>query len=64
MPNKPARSRRFEISVWNNSNGDLVRKTWDATEADLDEIEEFYLDEPFMVIVIDREWEAAGDDDD
>jgi len=62
MPNKPVRSRRFEISVWDNSNGNLVQKLWNTTGAYLDEIEEFYSDKPFIDVVIDRVWEEDGDD--
>lgn len=48
---------RYEISVWNIVEGDLVKKLWEATEAELAEIEERYRDEPFYEVVIDRDWE-------
>lgn len=53
---------RYEISVWNIVEGDVVRKLWDASEDDLEAIEEQYGDEPFYEVVIDREWEDATDE--
>lgn len=60
---KPKMEVRYEISVWNITNGDLVRKLWEATEADRGQIEEQYDDEPFYEIVIDREWEEESSND-
>lgn len=54
---KPKPVTRYEISVWNIVNGDHVKKLWEATEKELQEIEDWYGDEPFYQIVIDREWE-------
>jgi hypothetical protein len=54
---KPKTETRYEISVWNISEGDLIRKFWNATEDYLADIEEQYSDEPSYSIVIDREWE-------
>lgn len=56
------REPRYEISVWNIVEGDLVKKLWDATEAELTDIEDRYGDEPFYDIVIDREWDEESDD--
>jgi hypothetical protein len=52
---------RFEISVWNNVEGDVVKKLWDACQDDYDALLEQYEDEPFYEVVIDREWEADDD---
>lgn len=54
---KPKMVMHYEISVWNNVEGDLVKKVWDGTEEELREIEEYYEDEPFYQVIIDREWE-------
>ena len=54
---------RYEISVWNNTNGDHVRKLWEATEADYQALLEQYEDEPFFEVVIDRQWEVRADDE-
>lgn len=59
---KPKMVTHYEISVWNNVEGDLVKKLWDASQAELDELEEKYRDEPFYQIVIDREWEEEDDE--
>jgi hypothetical protein len=49
---------RFEISVWNNVEGDVIKKLWDASQDDYDALLEQYEDEPFYEVVIDREWEV------
>lgn len=58
---KPEMVTHYEISVWNNVEGDLVKKLWDASQAELDHLEEYYADEPFYQVVIDREWEEEDD---
>jgi hypothetical protein len=59
---KPKTETRYEISVWNIVEGDVVKKLWEATDAELADIKERYGDEPFYDIVIDREWEEVSDD--
>lgn len=59
---KPKTETRYEISVWNIVEGDVVKKLWEATEAELADIEEWYRDESFYQIVIDREWEETVDE--
>ena len=59
---KPKTEMRYEISVW-NFEGDVVKKLWDASEQELDEVREQYADEP-VDVVIDRDWEARVYDDD
>lgn len=55
---KPS-TRYYEVTVWNQTNGDVVRKVWQATESELDELRAWHADEPWLDIVIDREWEAT-----
>jgi hypothetical protein len=52
----------LEISVWNTFEGDVVRKLWDASWDDYDDLIEQYEDEPGYEVVIDREWEERADD--
>lgn len=53
---------RYEITVWDTRDGDIVKKCWSGTQRDLDRIDEQY-DEPWHDIVIDREWESDNDED-
>lgn len=52
---------RYEISVWNNITGDVVRKLWDADQNELDAICHQYDDEPGHEVVIDEEWEEIDE---
>lgn len=45
--------REFEITVWNYE-GDVVKKLWHATEADLDWIEQLYGDTPLFTIDVEE----------
>lgn len=54
---------RYEVTVWNTIEGDIVKKLWEATEDELGEIEDWYADEPFHEVVIDREWGVDDDED-
>lgn len=54
----PKTEMHYEVTVWNQTNGDIERKVWDATEEELEELREWYEDEPWLEIVIDREWEV------
>lgn len=56
-------SPRYEITVWNNATGDVVKYARGATEAELADIEEYYGDEPGHEVVIDNEWEEEDDED-
>lgn len=56
-------SIRYEVSVWNIVEGDHVKKLWEATEKELDDLREWYDDDPFYQVVVDREWEVEDDDD-
>lgn len=46
----------LEVSVWDNINGDVLKKLWEATPEEYDELCEQYRDEPGICVVIDREW--------
>ena len=50
--------RHYELSVWNNVTGDVVRKEWDADDDMYDMLCEEYADEPGHNVVIDNEWET------
>lgn len=54
---KPKTEVHFEVTVWNQTNGDIEDHIKDATEEELSELREWYEDEPWCVVVIDREWE-------
>ena len=57
---KPKTEWHYEVTVWNQTNGDVERKCWDITENELDELRDQYEDEPWLDVVIDREWEEAA----
>ena len=59
---KPKMVAHYEVTVWNQSNGDIMRYVSDATEAELDELRNYYDDEPWAAVVIDREWEEADEE--
>lgn len=63
MQNRRTKSR-FELSVWDNINGDVVKKLWDASEEEYDALVEQYEDEPGHEVVIDREWDADETEED
>lgn len=41
----------YEVTVWDLTNGDVVKKLWHASEAELQEVEEYYGNEPMYEIV-------------
>lgn len=41
---------RYCVTVWSVLDGDMVEKLWEASEAELDEIERRYEDDPFTEI--------------
>lgn len=51
----------YEVTVWNQSNGDIEKYLSDATEEEVNELRDFYEDEPWCEVVIDREWEEIDD---
>lgn len=54
MKDEPDPEPTFEVTVWNVTNGDIVKKAWEATSAELAEIEEQYGDEPFYEIQVEE----------
>jgi hypothetical protein len=46
--------RTFEVTVWDMTNGDIVKKRWDATSAEVAEIEEEFRDEPFREVKVEE----------
>ena len=51
----------LEISVWDIVNGDVVKKVWDGSWDDFDELCAAY-DDGIHEVVIDREWEETEDE--
>lgn len=60
---KPRTEWRYEVTVWNQTNGDVEKYERDCSEERLKEIQDWYEDEPWMDVVIDREWEETVDDE-
>lgn len=49
----------YEVTVW-GLEGEIVRKLWEATYEEAEEVREEYADDPFRTVVVDRrEWQAA-----
>jgi len=44
---------RYEVTVWNVVDGDILEVNYEASQRDLDEIEERYEDEPGIEIQIE-----------
>jgi len=53
----------YDVTVWNNMNGDVVLVRCDISDDELDELRSFYEDEPFCEVVIDAEREEHEDDE-
>ena len=49
----PKDIRKYEVTVWDMLDGDIIEKLWEATERDLRELEERYRDEPGVEIEIE-----------
>ena len=47
-------NRRFEVTVWNTIDGDIVKKYWEATLDEVDEIEESFRDDPFSMVQVEE----------
>lgn len=60
---KPRMETRYEVTVWNNTNGDIEKYIAEATEEQLQECRDWFADEPWLEVVIDREWEEDVTDD-
>ena len=45
---------RYEVTVWDIINGDIVKKLWNATAEEADEIRDQFEDEPFREVVVEE----------
>lgn len=43
---------RFEVTVWDHE-GDIIRKLWEATYEEAEEIREYYEDDPLKTVVVE-----------
>lgn len=59
---KPQMITHYEITVFNQLNGDIERYLRDATQEELDELIEWFAEEPWCEVVIDHQWEEPDDD--
>lgn len=57
---KPKTEWHFAVTVWNQTNGDIEEHRSDITEQELTDLREWYADEPWLAVVIDREWEEPA----
>jgi len=48
---------RYEVTVWNQSNGDIEKYISNATEEELEECRAYFEEEPWCEVVIDRAWQ-------
>jgi hypothetical protein len=53
---------RYEVSVWDNVNGDVVKYVRECDEDELSELEDWYNDDGIHQVVIDREWEEEDEE--
>lgn len=44
----------YEVTVWNDSNGDIVKKLWNATASEVEEVREQYEDEPYYSVQVEE----------
>jgi len=45
--------QRYEVTVWNVVDGDIVAKNWSATEEEVAEMETRYGDEPYFDVQVE-----------
>lgn len=51
---EPEDGPTYDVTVWNTMNGDIVKKLWSASQAELDELQEQFEDEPFCDVQIEE----------
>lgn len=51
---KPMADERYEVTVWDIREGDIVKKLWDASYEEAEEVREHYADEPFHEVQIEE----------
>ena len=44
---------RFDVTVWDHE-GNVVKKLWDATDDEAEEVREQYADEPLKTVVVEE----------
>lgn len=54
MTRRKSDPRTFQVTVWNTIDGDIVKKLWEASIDEVNEVEEQYSDEPFMMIQVEE----------
>lgn len=52
---KPTNDERYEVTVWDHE-GDIVKKLWDATHEEAEEVREQYEDDPFKTVVVEERY--------
>lgn len=50
---QPVDDERYEVTVWDHE-GDIVKKLWEATYEEAEEVREQYEDEPLLTVVVER----------
>jgi hypothetical protein len=51
---KVEKEKTFDVTVWNTLDGDIVKKLWSATSAEVAEIEEQFSDEPNCTVQVEE----------
>ena len=51
---------RFEITVWDIANGDIVEKLWEASKRESDEIEERYSEDEALEVQVEEKWNETA----
>jgi hypothetical protein len=59
---KPKMEWHYEVTVFNQSNGDIEKYISNATEEELQECRDYFSDEPWCEVVIDRSWEEEAEE--
>jgi hypothetical protein len=44
----------YDVTVWNDATGDVVKTLYDASDDEVDEVRERYEDEPFHTVVVEE----------
>lgn len=51
---KPMEDERYDVTVWDLRDGDIVKKLWEAAYEEAEEVREQYADEPFYDVQIEE----------
>lgn len=52
-PRPVEENESFEVTVWDHE-GDIVKKLWDATYEEAEEVQAQFEDDPFKTVVVER----------